>query len=87
MSASPSLASVVLSFRNEADNIPTLVSRLAGMFAEQAVEYELVFVNDDSTDQSLPTLLEERKRNPRVKVINMSRRFGVSECVLAGMAV
>ena len=30
-------------------------------------------------------LLGERERNPRVKVLNMSRRFGVAEGVLAGM--
>ena len=52
----------------------------------QAVEYELLFVNDDSTDASLAILLDERERNPRVKIVNMSRRFGVAEGVLAGMA-
>jgi len=80
------LVSVVLSFRNEADNIPTLVSRLAAMFAGQAVDYELVFVNDASTDASLATLLSERQRNSRVTIVDMSRRFGVAEGVLAGMA-
>src|SRR5258706_6460340 len=79
------LVSVVLSFRNEAENIPTLVSRLASMFAGQDVDYELLFVNDDSTDGSLATLLQERERNPRVKIVNMSRRFGVAEGVLAGI--
>ena len=81
------LVSVVLSFRNEAGNIPTLVTRLAAMFAGQNAEYELVFVNDDSTDASLATLLDKRQKNPRVKVVNMARRFGVSECVLAGMSM
>ena len=65
MTATPALASVVLSFRNEAENIPILISRLAAMFAGQALEYELVFVNDDSTDASLATLLDERARKPR----------------------
>jgi dolichol-phosphate mannosyltransferase len=55
------------------------------MFAEQPVDYELIFVNDASTDRSLDLLLGERERNPRVKVLNMSRRFGVAEGVLAGM--
>ena len=77
--------SVVLSFRNEAENIPTLVARLAATFAEQPVDYELIFVNDASTDRSLDLLIGERARNPRVKVLNMSRRFGVAEGVLAGM--
>jgi dolichol-phosphate mannosyltransferase len=79
------LVSVVLSFRNEAENIPTLVARLAAMFAGQPVDYELIFVNDASTDRSLELLLGERARNPRVKVLNLSRRFGVAEGVLAGM--
>lgn len=80
------IVSVVLSFRNEAENIATLVSRLDTMFAGQDVQYELVFVNDASTDDSLAILLREREKNPRVKILNLSRRFGVAEGVLAGMA-
>jgi polyisoprenyl-phosphate glycosyltransferase len=80
------LVSVVLSFRNEAENIAALVARLDAMFAGQDVDYELLFVNDASTDDSLGILLRERQKNPRVKVINLSRRFGVAEGVLAGMA-
>jgi glycosyltransferase involved in cell wall biosynthesis len=80
------LVSVVLSFRNEAANIPTLVSRLQKMFAGTRLDYELLFVNDDSTDASLQLLLRERERDPRVKILNMSRRFGVAEGVLAGLA-
>ena len=80
------LVSVVFSFRNEHENIPTLIRRLDAMFAAQPVEYELLFVNDASTDGSLDTLLAERARNPRVKIVNMSRRFGVAECMRAGMA-
>ena len=38
------LVSVVLSFRNEAANIPVLISRLAAMFATQEVDYEVVYV-------------------------------------------
>ena len=79
------LVSVVFSFRNEAENIPTLVKRLEQTFATTPVDYELIFVNDDSTDQSLPILMAEREKNPRVKIVNMSRRFGVAEGVLAGM--
>jgi dolichol-phosphate mannosyltransferase len=80
------LISVVLSFRNEADTIPTLVRRLETMFEGAAANYEMVFVNDASTDASLSILLSERQRNPRVKIVNMSRRFGVAEGVIAGMA-
>lgn len=80
------LISVVFSFRNEADNIPVLIRRLETMFAGENVDYEIVFVNDASTDASLSLLLAERQRNPRVKIVNLSRRFGVAEGVIAGMA-
>lgn len=80
------LVSVVLSFRNEAENIPALVARLVTMFGSQDVDYELIFVNDDSTDQSLDVLLREREPNPRIKILNLSRRFGVAEGVLAGLS-
>lgn len=80
------LVSVVLSFRNEAETIPTLIARLDAMFAGENVQYEALFVNDASTDASLAILLTERERNPRIKILNMSRRFGVAECLQAGMA-
>jgi glycosyltransferase involved in cell wall biosynthesis len=86
VAANRALISVVLSFRNERQNIPTLVSRLVAMFAAEDADYELIFVNDASTDGSLEALVDERSQNTRVKIMNMSRRFGVSECIRAGMA-
>jgi dolichol-phosphate mannosyltransferase len=82
----PALVSVVLSFRNEAENIPIMVARLAAAFAAAGhVDYEAIFVNDASTDTSLQVLTDAHAANPRVKVITLSRRFGVAEGVLAGM--
>jgi dolichol-phosphate mannosyltransferase len=78
------LLSVVLSFRNEADVIPELIARLDAAITSADLDYELVFVNDDSTDRSLAVLEEHRARNPRIKILNMSRRFGVAPCVMAG---
>lgn len=81
--------SVVLSFYNEATVIPELLKRLrqvfAGLKAEHKVgSYELIFVNDNSSDNSEALLRAELERGD-VALINMSRNFGVSECVLAGM--
>ncbi|MDA0305552.1 MAG: glycosyltransferase family 2 protein [Proteobacteria bacterium] len=80
------LVSVVLSFRNEDDVLPELISRLGAVFSKQPVDYELVFVNDDSTDGSYALLKKAAAKNNKIKVVNMARRFGVSECVMAGMA-
>ena len=79
------LISVVLSFRNEHGVIPELIRRLVAVLSALPMEYELIFVDDDSTDQSLDLLREHVRENYRIKVITMSRRFGVAECVLAGM--
>lgn len=80
------LVSVVLSFRNEEEVLPELIRRLEAVFAERPEDYELVFVNDDSTDGSLDALKSARAKNKRIKIINTSRRFGQPECVLAGLA-
>jgi glycosyltransferase involved in cell wall biosynthesis len=79
------LISVVLSFRNEAPLIPDLIARVTAALAQTGCAHELIFVNDASTDQSLEILTTHAAADPRIKVITMSRRFGPSECVLAGL--
>jgi glycosyltransferase involved in cell wall biosynthesis len=81
--------SVVLSFYNEETVIPELLSRMRAVFgalieSKRIRDYELVFVNDNSTDGSLQCLQGELDRGDIV-VVNMSRNFGVSECVMAGL--
>ena len=78
------LISVVHSFRNEEENLPELIRRQEAVFSGLGIPYELIFVNDVSTDRSLEILLKAREKNPSVKILNMSRRFGVTPCVLAG---
>lgn len=80
------LISIVFSFRNEEKNIPELVRRVdATMKNIEDTEYEMIFVNDDSTDKSLEVLVSFQNSLP-IRIINMSRRFGVTPCVLAGFA-
>lgn len=79
--------SVVLSFYNEAGVIPELLSRLRAAFASLGSEisgHELIFVNDNSKDDSEAILRAELPKGD-VVLVNMSRNFGVSECVIAGM--
>ena len=78
------LVSVVLSFRNEEEVIPELISRLQKTLRSLPEDYELIFVNDASTDASLEVLLRHGDEDPKIKIINMSRRFGVAPCVTAG---
>ena len=45
--------------------------------------YELLFINDGSTDGSLKILREFAKENPRVKIVNFSRNFGHEAAMIA----
>jgi len=82
--------SVVLSFFNEEEVLIELIRRLRTVFdrliaAGEVGDYELIFVNDASTDDSERILLQAALERPDIKLINLSRNFGVSPCVLAGM--
>ena len=78
------LLSIIFSFRNEEENIEELVNRVSKSVEKfDNWRYELIFVNDDSTDNSENLLLKLQKNFP-IKIINMSRNFGVDPCVLAG---
>ena len=78
------LVSIVFSFRNEEKNLKELISRVDATFEKiENYKYELIFVNDDSNDDS-EKILEELQESHKIKIINMSRTFGVGPCVLAG---
>lgn len=82
--------SVVFSFWNEEEVLPELIRRTRSVFdlliaAGEIRGYELIFVNDASTDGSEALLLAAAKERDDIRVVNMARNFGVSPCVMAGM--
>jgi dolichol-phosphate mannosyltransferase len=78
--------SMVFSFRNEEAVLTELIARVRNVLDKEDLDrYEMIFVNDDSTDRSEEILLDEAKKRNDIKIITMSRAFGVSPCVLAGM--
>jgi len=79
------IISVILSFLNEEDVLPELIRRVVDVLSNEPEDYEIIFVNDDSTDRSLELLMDARAANSRIKIINTSRRFGMVECILAGI--
>jgi dolichol-phosphate mannosyltransferase len=87
--ALPPSLSVVLSFKNEEEVIPEALQRLRAVLNQERQRgfisrYELIFVNDASTDRSLDLLVDAARGHDDIRIINMSRNFGVSPCVLAG---
>jgi dolichol-phosphate mannosyltransferase len=77
--------SIVIPVHNEQDCLRELYSRLDAILAELPGEAEVVFVDDGSTDLSLDLLNELVARDPRVRVIQLSRNFGHQIAITAGL--
>jgi polyisoprenyl-phosphate glycosyltransferase len=76
--------SIVIPIWNEEAVIPELYRRVANIMDTTGDSWELVCVNDGSTDRSLDLLLSLREADPRVKVVDFSRNFGHQIAITAG---
>lgn len=77
---------IIISAYNEQENILLLTEQLQQNFQNISFQnYELVFVNDGSKDQTLPVLMEIQKSNSRVIIINQSKNFGHEIAMTAGL--
>jgi dolichol-phosphate mannosyltransferase len=79
------LLSVVVPVFNEQEVLPETCRRLPAVLDQLGSEYELIFVDDGSRDDSFAVLLELAKCDPRIKVIRLSRNFGQQVAVSAGL--
>lgn len=78
--------SIIIPVFNEEKNIPLIAQELASVFADlPRYTYEVIFVNDGSSDQSLAAIDALRAQDPRVKVIDFSRNFGKEAATSAGL--
>ncbi|MFM7173849.1 MAG: glycosyltransferase family 2 protein [Caldilinea sp.] len=76
--------SLVIPIWNEQAVIPVLYERIVQVLESTAEPWELLFVNDGSTDRSLALLVALQANDPRVKVLNFSRNFGHQIAITAG---
>jgi glycosyltransferase involved in cell wall biosynthesis len=77
--------SIICPCYNEADVIEEFVRRLTGVLGADISSYELVCVNDGSTDSTLPKLLALKKEPLSLRIIDLSRRFGKEAALAAGL--
>ncbi|MEN6451986.1 MAG: glycosyltransferase family 2 protein [Thermoguttaceae bacterium] len=78
--------SIVLPVYNEARALPVLAARIAAVVAPLPLRYEIIFVNDGSTDESLQVLDQLAASSDTVRVVHLSRNFGHQAAVQAGLA-
>lgn len=77
--------SVIVPVHNEENSIPELVERLLPTVKSLVQNYEIIFVNDGSSDNSLTSIKELCAKNLSLRYIDFSRNFGHQIAVSAGL--
>jgi polyisoprenyl-phosphate glycosyltransferase len=77
--------SIVVPVYKEAGNIGPFLQRTEAVVAKLGVSYEIIFALDPSPDDTEAVILREIERNPAVKMILFSRRFGQPAATMAGI--
>lgn len=80
--------SLVIPCYNEQDNVEKLFNEINRVFASRVEDYEFVFVNDGSTDNTYKNLKKLFESNPQhnIQVLSFSRNFGKESAIYAGLS-
>ncbi|MDE5821494.1 MAG: glycosyltransferase family 2 protein [Paramuribaculum sp.] len=76
--------SVIVPLYNEAESLPELEQWIARVMKENSFTYEIIFVNDGSTDNSWEVIRELSQNNPAVKGVCFRRNYGKSPALNTG---
>ncbi len=77
--------SILLPLYNEEENIRLQYEEITSAVDDLKVEYEILFVDDGSTDRSFEVLSSIAERDSRVKIIQFRRNFGQTAAMAAGI--
>lgn len=79
------LLSIIVPIYNESANVKPLHKAVSGQLKKLDYDYELLFVDDGSNDDSLKRLARMAKTDPHVRVLEFARNFGKESAVTAGL--
>ncbi len=79
--------SVVIPLLNEAESLPELESWIRRVMDEHNFSYEIVFVDDGSTDNSWAIIQQLAQANPNVKALRFRRNYGKSPALNEGFKI
>ena len=76
--------SVIIPLYNEAESLPSLHEWIVRVMQEHQYTYEIIFINDGSTDESWQVIKQLHDQNPNVRGINFRRNYGKSAALYCG---
>lgn len=85
MQNNQALISIVLPVFNEAAGIKNTIEILEKFIQYQTEQYELIFVDDGSTDKSIEIINKAQNKYSNIKIIEFSRNFGHQLAITAGI--
>jgi glycosyltransferase involved in cell wall biosynthesis len=79
------MISVVIPIYNEEENLPELLARTSVALESTGHQWEIVLVDDGSADASAQIIRQAHAKDPRIKLIALSRNFGHQPAITAGI--
>ena len=76
--------SVIIPLYNEAESLPELTSWIERVMAENSFTYEIIFINDGSTDNSWEVIEQLKEKNDNIHAIKFRRNYGKSPALYCG---
>jgi dolichol-phosphate mannosyltransferase len=80
------LLSIVVPVYNEQQTLPRFLERIRAALLPVTQDYEIIFAADPGTDGTVDLIRQEHARDPRIKLLLFSRRFGQPASTLGGLA-
>lgn len=85
MADQPHSLSVVVPMYNEGELLGVFFARIRAILKELTEDFEILCVNDGSTDDTLERLRDFAQADPRIKVLSLTRNFGKEAALTAGL--
>lgn len=79
------MISIIIPIYNEEENLPTLYQNVSEAMIAINREWEMVLINDGSSDNSASVLNSQADNDERVKVVHLRRNFGQTAAMMAGV--
>lgn len=80
------IISLVVPVYNEEEALTLFLETVQSVLAGITESYEIIFAADPCTDETIPLLMAAHEKDPRIKILIFSRRFGQAAALLAGLA-